>query len=290
MLNIGNVKVPVCDGVTRRSFLQAGLGRPGGPVAARRCCSSRRPAPSRTSQAKIKQLHHDLPRRLAGPPRHLGHEARRPGRGPRQVQADRHQRAGHPDLRALPAHGADDGQGGADPQPAPQHRRDARERPALDDDRPRLQRRQREAARRQRHLARLRPEGRAAGQRHPARPDRQHRRRPAARPDGRATSAAPTSRSSSTPTRPARTSRSPTWKCPPGSRQFRLDARRKLLDQLDELQRRTETRSTQMHDSAYERAFRLLTSPQGQGGVRPRPRSRTSSATATAATRSARAA
>lgn len=45
---------------------------------------------------------------------------------------------------------------------------------------------------------------------------------------------------------------------------FRLDARKKLLEQMDELQKRTETRSTQMHDAAYERAFRLLTSPQAK--------------------------
>jgi hypothetical protein len=51
---------------------------------------------------------------------------------------------------------------------------------------------------------------------------------------------------------------------PAGPSGSRLDARRKLLDQLDELQRRTETRSTQMHDSAYERAFRLLTSPKAK--------------------------
>ncbi len=42
---------------------------------------------------------------------------------------------------------------------------------------------------------------------------------------------------------------------------FRLDARKKLLGQIDDLQRRTETYSTQMHDASYERAFRLLTSP-----------------------------
>ena len=45
---------------------------------------------------------------------------------------------------------------------------------------------------------------------------------------------------------------------------FRLDARKALLTQLDDLQRRTETGSTQMHDSAYERAFRLLTSPKAK--------------------------
>jgi hypothetical protein len=51
---------------------------------------------------------------------------------------------------------------------------------------------------------------------------------------------------------------------PKGLTQFRLDARQKLLGQLDDLQRRTETRSTQMHDSAYDRAFRLLTSPKAK--------------------------
>ncbi len=45
---------------------------------------------------------------------------------------------------------------------------------------------------------------------------------------------------------------------------FRLDARRRLLSQLDDLQRRAETTSTQTHDSAYERAFRLLTSPKAK--------------------------
>ncbi len=47
---------------------------------------------------------------------------------------------------------------------------------------------------------------------------------------------------------------------PNGQSGARLDARRRLLGQLDQLQRRTETRSTQMHSSAYERAFGLLTS------------------------------
>jgi hypothetical protein len=47
---------------------------------------------------------------------------------------------------------------------------------------------------------------------------------------------------------------------PAGQSASRLDARQQLLSQLDTLQRRTETRSTQMHESAYERAFRLLTS------------------------------
>lgn len=33
---------------------------------------------------------------------------------------------------------------------------------------------------------------------------------------------------------------------------------------MDELQRRTETRSTTMHDASYERAIRLLTSSEAK--------------------------
>jgi hypothetical protein len=51
---------------------------------------------------------------------------------------------------------------------------------------------------------------------------------------------------------------------PAGQSAARLDARRELLAQLDGLQRRTETRSTQMHDSSYERAFTLLTSQRAK--------------------------
>src|SRR5262249_5677899 len=47
---------------------------------------------------------------------------------------------------------------------------------------------------------------------------------------------------------------------PEGQSATRLDNRRRLLSQLDALQRRTETSSTQMHDNAYARAFGLLTS------------------------------
>ena len=51
---------------------------------------------------------------------------------------------------------------------------------------------------------------------------------------------------------------------PAGESATRMDARKKLLEQVDDLQRRTESRSTTMHDSAYERAFRLLTSPDAK--------------------------
>jgi len=51
---------------------------------------------------------------------------------------------------------------------------------------------------------------------------------------------------------------------PQGESASRLDNRKKLLEQLDDLQRRTETRTTQMHESAYDRAFRLLTSTEAK--------------------------
>jgi hypothetical protein len=51
---------------------------------------------------------------------------------------------------------------------------------------------------------------------------------------------------------------------PAGPPAERLDARRKLLAQIDELQRRGESGGEQMHDSAYERAFRLLTSREAK--------------------------
>jgi hypothetical protein len=51
---------------------------------------------------------------------------------------------------------------------------------------------------------------------------------------------------------------------PAGESRSRLDNRQRLLSQIDELQKRTESRSTQMHDSSYERALRLLTSTEAK--------------------------
>lgn len=48
---------------------------------------------------------------------------------------------------------------------------------------------------------------------------------------------------------------------PKGQTEFRVDARRNLLRQLDDVQRRTESTAGAAHDVAYERAFNLLTSP-----------------------------
>jgi hypothetical protein len=47
-----------------------------------------------------------------------------------------------------------------------------------------------------------------------------------------------------------------------GQTEFRIDARRKLLAQIDEAQRDTEASSTLERDTAYARAFNLLTSPE----------------------------
>src|SRR3954466_15541858 len=48
---------------------------------------------------------------------------------------------------------------------------------------------------------------------------------------------------------------------PKGQSELRIDARRKLLHELDEVQKRVETSSTLERDTAYARAFNLLTSP-----------------------------
>jgi hypothetical protein len=51
-------------------------------------------------------------------------------------------------------------------------------------------------------------------------------------------------------------------KPPKGQTAFRVNSRRKLLTELDKLQRRTETKTTNDRDTAYRRAFNLLTSPE----------------------------
>ena len=49
---------------------------------------------------------------------------------------------------------------------------------------------------------------------------------------------------------------------PAGQSEFRVNARRDLLSQIDNLQRRTETKTTRDFDTSYARAFNLLTSPE----------------------------
>ncbi len=48
---------------------------------------------------------------------------------------------------------------------------------------------------------------------------------------------------------------------PKGLSDFRVQSRRQLLGELDALQRRAESKSVLDHDTAYNRAFNLLTSP-----------------------------
>ena len=49
---------------------------------------------------------------------------------------------------------------------------------------------------------------------------------------------------------------------PAGQTEFRINARRKLLEQLDDLQRRSDASTTLERETAYARAFDLLTSPE----------------------------
>ena len=73
-----------CDGVNRRSFLQLGLAGMAGFGAARHCC-----APSRDRQRRQGYFRHpDLARRRPQPSRYVRHEAGRPGRISRPLEAD----------------------------------------------------------------------------------------------------------------------------------------------------------------------------------------------------------
>ncbi|MEX0714759.1 MAG: DUF1501 domain-containing protein [Pirellulales bacterium] len=51
---------------------------------------------------------------------------------------------------------------------------------------------------------------------------------------------------------------------PPDQTEFRLSSRRRLLEQLDALERRVETQSLVAHDNAYQKAFSLITSPEAK--------------------------
>ncbi len=49
---------------------------------------------------------------------------------------------------------------------------------------------------------------------------------------------------------------------PPGQTEFRISSRRKLLAELDAIQEKVESASTTTHDTAYQRAFGLISSPE----------------------------
>ena len=122
-------------------------------------------------------------------------------------------------------------------------------------------------------------------------PDRQHRRRAlcTARPPGYLGSAHEPFFLNADPARPD--FRVADLEVPAGSSATRLDARRQLLGQLDRpaAPHRNAAR-TQMHDSSYERAFRLLTSQRAKEAFDLNQAKTTGSAIAMAATRSAKAA
>ena len=108
MLRVLGNRRRFCDGVTRREALTVGaLSVLGGgfnlpTLLARK--SSGRATPGRGKAKRPSPL----PARRRPDPGHVRPQARRPGRGPRRVQADRDQRRRHSDLRAPAANGAVD--------------------------------------------------------------------------------------------------------------------------------------------------------------------------------------
>ena len=51
---------------------------------------------------------------------------------------------------------------------------------------------------------------------------------------------------------------------PAGQTEFRINSRRKLLNELDGIQQNVESASTVSHDTAYQRAFSLIASPENK--------------------------
>ena len=274
-----------CDGVTRRDFLHAGalaalgLTLPGW---------TRAKAPG--GQGQGRQLHHAVPGRRPQPDRHLGPEAERPGRGARAVQAHRHQRPGHADQRNLPEDGPARRQVLAGALRLPHGHGGPRHRPPDDADGPAVHRRHRAPARRLHARLPQGPARRSAGPRPAAAAHRPHRRQPAARPAPPATSASSTTRSSSTPTRPLRTSRCPTCcrrttspPCAPSA------ARSCATPSMARWPPSRSSAQAKQLDDNFNLAYRLMSS-QRPGRLRPGARAGRRCATATAARASARAA
>ena len=91
-------KARFCDGLSRRNFLKIG-GLGFGGLSLAQLLSLESQAGTSHSPKSVIMIY------LVGGPPHQDHvrpEARRPARNRRAVQADRDQRAGHRDLRALP--------------------------------------------------------------------------------------------------------------------------------------------------------------------------------------------
>ena len=119
MLNVGREQVRLCEGLTRRSFLQVGSAGFAG-LSLPTLLKQEAAAGTKEKAAPIRNC---ITIFLVGSPGHLDTWDMKPDapaevRGKfKPIKTNVQRRA---DLRALPAHGPDDGQGRADPQPAPQ--------------------------------------------------------------------------------------------------------------------------------------------------------------------------
>ena len=199
--------VHFCDGLTRRDFLHAGaLGLLGLSLPDLRAEGRRAPSPDKDVNCIMLFL--------VGAPSQLDTwdmKPDAPGRDPRAVQADRDERARHPDQRDLPAHGEARGQVRARPLRLPHRRGRPRHRPPDDADRPAVHRRASSTRTSAACWAMLKgAEGRRPAARAAAAADRQHRRQHAARPDGGFPGQGVRPVRARTPIPPIRTSRCPT--------------------------------------------------------------------------------
>ena len=114
MLTFWGDKHSFCDRVSRRDFLRIGACGMAGLDPGRRAAF----AGSVADRHQAAGRHHGLPGGRAQPHRHVRHEARRPGRLPRRIQADQDQRAWLRHLRAHADAGQDRRQAGPGPHRA----------------------------------------------------------------------------------------------------------------------------------------------------------------------------
>ena len=290
MSNRGGARLGCAD--FRRSLRSDRRVLPPGRPARRRRPEPRRPAPRRGEAATAPKTsgrtravgHHPVDARRAEPHRHVGPEARRPGRVPRRVRRHPDERARHPALRPAADVRQGHGQVVDRPQPAPPRRRATRtgdqicftgynagpeprrERP------PELRLDRLEAARP--------PDAAPAGLRDdPA---------DGARAPARPTSAWRTSRSRRRPTRPAAArSACRTSSCPRASRSSSVGDRRALLTELRHACAATSTppaSSTRWTGSSQQGVGHPDVAGRPRR-VRPRPRADERSASATASCR-----
>ena len=190
------------------------------------------------------------------------------------MEADRHERHRHPDLRGVSAARPDHGQARDRPL--------ARRQPGRSRRDPGLQRPPPEEADADRRLAAVRLGGREA-----ARPGRSRRRRRSSASVTPARTARTTSPAPASSARPRRRSgrwarRATTWSCA-ASRSTASPTARRLLKSFDTLRRDVDASGTmQGMDAFTQQAFGLLTSSQARRGPRPVARKTRGSSPATA--------